>query len=198
MDREEKLKAIENHVKSIMELLEIENTPSTEGTPKRIAKMYMDEVFKNVNDKNLDELDAKMKTFPNEQRGFSELIIFKKIHFHSMCEHHFMPFEGDMYVAYIPSDRIIGLSKVPRVVEYFSKRPQLQERLVNDVADYLKDLLKPQLLYVLATDVKHTCVTARGVETYCEVETLATRVGDIEDPEHIIEFKRQFYSRIGR
>lgn len=194
-----KILNIADHMEEVLKILGVESTPSTIETGLRIAKMYVNEVFKNINDQNLDELNDKMKLFPNEQKGFREMIVFKKIHFHSMCEHHFMPFEGDMYVAYIPKHDIVGLSKVPRVVEYFSKRPQLQERLVNDVADYLFEKLNPCLLFVLATDVVHTCVTARGVETYCDVETLATRVDKTSlSGEDVLIFKNQFYSRISK
>lgn len=194
-----KILEVAEHMDEVLKILGVPNTSSTVETGLRIAKMYVNEVFKNINDQNLDELNAKMKLFPNEQKGFREMIVFKKIHFHSMCEHHFMPFEGDMYIAYIPKDSIVGLSKVPRVVEYFSKRPQLQERLVNDVADYLYEKLDPCLLFVLATDVVHTCVTARGVETYCDVETLATRVNRVAvTGDDLMVFKNQFYSRINK
>lgn len=198
--KQNKIEAIAEHMNAVLRYLGVESTPSTEETGLRIAKMYVNEVFKNINDENLEELNAKIKLFPNEQQGMSELIIFKKIHFHSMCEHHFMPFEGDMYIAYLPKEKIVGLSKVPRVVEYFSKRPQLQERLVNDVANYLYEKLDPALLFVLATDVVHTCVTARGVETYCEVETMATRVDyDIIDSDELFTIlKNQFYARISK
>ena len=194
-----KILEVAEHMDEVLKILGVPNTSSTVETGLRIAKTYVNEVFKNINDQNLDELNAKMKLFPNEQKGFREMIVFKKIHFHSMCEHHFMPFEGDMYIAYIPKDSIVGLSKVPRVVEYFSKRPQLQERLVNDVADYLYEKLDPCLLFVLATDVVHTCVTARGVETYCDVETLATRVNRVAvTGDDLMVFKNQFYSRINK
>lgn len=197
---ENRIEAIADHMKAVLNLLGVEHNESTKDTGLRIAKMYVNEVFRNINNNNIEELDAKIKLFPNEQKGFGELIIFKKIHFHSMCEHHFMPFEGDMYVAYVPKDKIVGLSKVPRVVEYFSKKPQLQERLVNEVADYLYEKLDPALVFVLATDVVHTCVTARGVETYCDVETMATRIDYdvINSNEIFTTLKNQFYSRISK
>lgn len=190
--KEYKMNRIETNMREIMELLEIPFTESTKGTPKRIAKMYLNEVFQNRNNHNLDELNDKMKTFPNEQRGVEELIIIKDIPFFSMCEHHFMPFQGKVTVGYVPNQKIIGLSKIPRVVKYFSKQPQLQERLVNDIADYLYEILDCDALYVLATETTHTCVQARGIETYCEVDAIACRGAQAKD------YKQEFYTRIRR
>lgn len=191
-EKELKQAQIEAHFESILYLLEIPITESTKGTAKRMAKMYMNEVFLNRNNFNIDELNAKMKTFPNEQRGREELIIIKDVPFFSMCEHHFMPFQGKITVGYVPNKEIVGLSKIPRVVKYFSKQPQLQERLVNDIADYLYELLNCEALFVLATETTHTCVQARGVETYCEVDSIACRGSEIR------EYKDEFYTRIRR
>lgn len=192
LNNEYRKQQIANHIESIMVLLDLDITnDSLKGTPKRIAKMYMDEVFANRNDHNIkEELDDKMKFFPKEYGGDSELILLKDIPFYSMCEHHFMPFSGKITVAYVPNHKIIGLSKIPRVVKYFSKKPQLQENLVNEIADYLHDKLDAQAVYVLCRETVHTCVTARGIETYCDTDTLACRGVRKED------FKCEFYNRL--
>lgn len=190
MNRETKLNMLTEHFKDIMDILEIPMTDSTLGTPKRIAKMYLDEVFANRNNANIDEvLNAKMKFFTKDYPN-DELIILKDIPFYSMCEHHFMPFSGKITVAYVPTDKIVGLSKIPRVVKYFSKKPQLQERLVNEIADYLYDNLNAKAVFVLCKDTIHTCVTARGIETYCDTDTLACR------GENAIDFKSEFLNRV--
>lgn len=189
MTKEEKIIAIQHHVESIMSILGVERNNSTVGTPSRVAKMYVNEVFKNVNNENIEELNDSMTCFSKNFDG-NELVIVKDIPFYSMCEHHLMPFSGKITVGYVPQDKIIGLSKIPRVVKYFSKKPQLQERLVNEIADYLQGLLGSDALFVLATDTIHTCVSARGIETYCETDTIACR------GEEQYQFKSEFYTRV--
>lgn len=187
-----KMSEIERHIKDIMNILGMEFNDSTKGTPHRIAKMYMNEVFANRNNHNIEEeLNSKIKCFPidysNEQQ---EMIILKDIPFYSMCEHHFMPFSGKITVAYVPSNKIIGLSKIPRIVKYFSKKPQLQERLVKEIADYVYEQTEALAVFVLAKDTIHTCVTARGIETYCDTDTLACRG-------YVSDYKPEFYKRLG-
>lgn len=189
MTKEEKLLAIQRHMESILSILGVESTPSTVGTPKRIAKMYVNEIFQNINNETIQDLDEAMTLFPKDYNG-GELIIVKDIPFYSCCEHHFMPFSGKVTVGYVPEDKIIGLSKIPRVVKYFSKKPQLQERYVNEIANYLQEKLQAKALYVLITDTEHTCVTARGIETHCNTDTFATRG---EDSFH---YKSEFFSRV--
>ena len=189
MTNEEKIMAVQHHVESILSILGVERNNSTIGTPKRVAKMYVNEVFRNVNNNNIEELNNSMTCFNKDFDG-NELVIVKDIPFYSMCGHHLMPFSGKITVGYVPDDKIIGLSKIPRVVKYFSKKPQLQERLVNEIADYLQDLLNCNALYVLATETTHTCVSARGIETYCETDTIASR------GEHSHYYKSEFYTRV--
>lgn len=190
MKEQTKLDQLTGLFEQVMRVLEIPCTDSTLGTPKRIAKMYLNEVFANRNNENIeDELNNKMKFFSKDYDN-SELIILKDIPFYSMCEHHFMPFSGKITVAYAPNDKIVGLSKIPRVVKYFSKKPQLQERLVNEIADYLYTKLNAKAVFVLARDTVHTCVTARGIETYCDTDTLACRGSATE------KYKGEFYNRV--
>ena len=164
-----KVEDVKKHVSAIMDILGIERNPSNENTDLRIAKMYCNELFKNRNNANLEELNSRMKVFPNE--GTVTPITVSEIEFNSTCEHHWLPFMGLVSVTYIPDETIIGLSKIPRVVKYFSKRPQLQERLTNDIGGYLVSILKPKYLKVeiVAT---HTCVMCRGAESKCKTGTM--------------------------
>ena len=192
MDNNTKIDLITEKMKEVLDILGVTVNASTEGTPRRIAKMYVNEVFKNLNENSIEELDKRMTYFPNPNKKTesSSMVILKDIPFFSMCEHHFMPFSGKITVAYVPNDKIIGLSKIPRVVKHFSKKPQLQERLVKEIGDYLFDRLgKPSAVFVWANDCVHTCVSARGIETYCETDTLY-KVG-YKANEYMEEFLRR-------
>lgn len=161
---------VEKNIEEIMGLLNIPRTSSTEGTPHRIAKMWCDEIFKNRNNYNIgEELNSKIKVFPNESPN-TNLVVVKDIPFTSTCEHHFMPFMGKVSVGYVPDETIIGLSKIPRVVKYFSKKPQLQERLTSEIGNYLLEVLNPQALFV-EVEADHTCVLCRGAESPCTTHT---------------------------
>ena len=162
-----RVEEIEKHIKAISEILGIKPTESNCDTPLRVAKMYCNELFKNLNDYNIEDLNSKMKLF--DACG-NMPIILRGIKFNSTCEHHWLPFMGIAEVSYKPTDKIIGLSKIPRVVKYFSQKPQLQERLTNEIGEYLFNLLKPEWIHIklIAT---HTCVMCRGAESECETET---------------------------
>lgn len=159
------------NIKEIMSVLGIQETDDNKDTPQRIARMLNRELFRNRNDFNISELDNKMTTFENPQKS-PQPIKVKNIKFHSVCAHHWLPFFGECDIEYIPSDKILGLSKFPRVVEYFSKRPQVQEGLTKEIGEYLVKKLKPKYLKVTMRDVTHTCVSVRGVEAECETDTL--------------------------
>ena len=159
---------IEAHLDLIMDLLEIKRTTSNEGTPKRVAKMWVNELFANRNNNNIEELDAKMKVFDNEYGN--DVIVMKDIEFNSMCEHHWLPFSGKVTVAYIPNQKVIGLSKIPRVVKYFSKQPTLQEKLGKDIGEYLFKIIQPLGIVVYITST-HSCVKCRGAESDCSTIT---------------------------
>lgn len=164
-----KKELIARHVASIMDLLNIELDEDTKNTPNRVAKMYVDELFSHANNKGLGELYKSMTTFkaPNNNP-----IIIRNIPFHSVCSHHLLPFSGYATVEYVPGETIIGLSKVPRVVKFFSKKPQVQENLTGEIGSFLWDILRPLSLKVTLHDVKHTCVSCRGIESDCEVDTV--------------------------
>lgn len=170
-----KVEEIKKHVEAIMNVLGIEKTESNENTPLRVAKMYCNEVFQNRNNSNIEELNSRMKVFPNE--GTTHPIDVHGVEFSSMCEHHWMPFMGKVSVTYVPNDSIIGLSKIPRVVKYFSKKPQLQERLTNEIGQYLVSILSPSYLKVEVTAV-HTCVLCRGAESKAKTSTYFEYLGE--------------------
>lgn len=170
LSREEQdLIHIAQNVKKIMGILGIEMNESTEGTPMRVAKMFKNELFSSLN--GTEELDKKMKLFkaPTDNK---EMIIVKDIPFYSTCEHHFMPFFGKVAIGYVPNENIIGLSKIPRVVKHFSKKPQVQERLGEEIKNYLVNILNPKYLVVKIYDTTHTCCTVRGIESEGVTNTL--------------------------
>ena len=149
---------IEKAVREI--LLAIGENPNREGlkgTPGRVAKMY-EEVFSGI------QADPRKLVTVFRTEGHEEMVILRDIPFYSMCEHHLLPFNGTAHVAYIPrKDRLAGLSKLARIVEVFSRRPQLQERITTQIAETLMKVLKPQGVLVVV-DAEHLCMTMRGVK----------------------------------
>jgi GTP cyclohydrolase I len=156
---QEKIKKIEGHFREIMLTLGLDLTDdSLRGTPKRVAKMYIEEIFSGLNPSN----EPKIALFENKYQ-YNEMLIEKNISFYSNCEHHFVPIVGKTHIAYISSGQVIGLSKLNRVVQYFAKRPQVQERLTIQIAKYLQKVLKSDHVAVFI-DAKHLCVSSRGVK----------------------------------
>jgi len=156
---EEKIAAIEPHFRAIMETLGMDlRDDSLRGTPLRVAKMYVKELFQGLNPANM----PSMTLFENKFQ-YNEMLVEKNINFYTNCEHHFVPFFGKAHVAYISSGKVIGLSKLNRLVEYFSKRPQVQERLTMQVGKALQTVLQTQDVAVMM-DAKHLCVSSRGVK----------------------------------
>ena len=147
---------IQNAVREI--LIAVGENPDREGlleTPKRVANMY-EEIFAGLT----EDPKQHIKLF-NEQSN-DEMVIVKDIPFYSMCEHHLLPFFGKAHIGYIPSDnKIIGLSKLARIVDNFAKKPQVQERLTSDIADFLNDNLQPKGVAVIM-EAEHMCMTMRG------------------------------------
>lgn len=131
---------------------------SLKGTPKRVAKMYIDEIFSGLNPKN----KPKVALFDNKYQ-YNQMLVEKNITFYSNCEHHFVPIIGTAHVAYISSGTVIGLSKLNRIVQYYAKRPQVQERLTNQIAEELKAILNTSDVAVII-DAKHLCVSSRGIQ----------------------------------
>jgi len=131
---------------------------SLKGTPQRVAKMYIDEIFSGLNPKN----KPKVALFDNKYH-YNQMLVEKNITFYSNCEHHFVPIIGKAHIAYISSGQVIGLSKLNRIVQYFANRPQVQERLTNQIANELKTVLKTDDVAVII-DAKHLCVSSRGIK----------------------------------
>ncbi|WP_417889105.1 GTP cyclohydrolase I FolE [Xanthomarina gelatinilytica] len=149
----------------IMDVMGLDLTDdSLKGTPKRVAKMYIDEIFSGLNPKN----KPKVALFDNKYQ-YKQMLVEKNITFYSNCEHHFVPIIGTAHVAYISSGTVIGLSKLNRIVQYYAKRPQVQERLTNQIAEELKAILNTPDVAVII-DAKHLCVSSRGIQ----VDTSAT------------------------
>ncbi len=156
---EEKIKKISYHFKEIMHTLGLDLTDdSLRGTPRRVAKMYVQEVFSGLNPVN----KPKATLFDNHY-SYSEMLIEKNISLHSYCEHHFVPIIGKAHVAYISKGKVIGLSKINRLVQYYASRPQVQERLTIQIADGLKEALHTKDVAVLI-DAFHLCVASRGIK----------------------------------
>lgn len=156
---EEKIDAIAMHFGKIMDLLGLDRTDdSLRGTPRRVAKMYVKEIFSGLNPANFPDI----KLFENKYK-YQEMLVEKNILFYSNCEHHFVPIIGKAHVAYISSGKVIGLSKINRIVQHFAKRPQVQERLTVQIADALKKALETNDVAVVI-DATHLCVSSRGVK----------------------------------
>jgi GTP cyclohydrolase IA len=156
---EEKKEKIAIHFAEIMDILGLDLTDdSLQGTPKRLAKMYIEEIFSGLNPKN----KPKVALFENKY-NYDQLLLEKNITFYSNCEHHFVPIFGKVHVAYISSGKVIGLSKINRIVQYFAKRPQVQERLTVQIANELKQILETEDVAVII-DAKHLCVSSRGIK----------------------------------
>jgi GTP cyclohydrolase IA len=159
LSEEEKMDIIAGHFKEIMLTLGLDLTDdSLKGTPKRLAKMYVQEIFNGLDPKNL----PKVALFDNKYK-YNEMLVEKNITFYSNCEHHFVPIIGKAHVAYISGGKVIGLSKINRIVQHFAKRPQVQERLTVQIANYLKEVLETDDVAIVI-DAAHMCVSSRGIK----------------------------------
>lgn len=156
-DDRKKIK-IATYFKKIMETIGLDLTDdSLSGTPTRLAKMYVDELFSSVKNKEL----PKISVFDNKF-NYDQMLIEKNIDLKSVCEHHFQPIVGYAHIAYIPKDKVVGLSKLNRVVDHFARMPQVQERLTQNIIDCLTEHLQTEDIAV-TIDAKHFCVLMRGV-----------------------------------
>jgi GTP cyclohydrolase I len=158
VDEERIIERMAGHVAALMRELNLDlEDPNFNETPQRVAKMYM-EMFHGLREGS----EPRITTFPNEG-DYHHMVIEREIPFYSMCAHHFVPFYGHAHIAYIPESKIVGLSKLPRILEFYAKRPQLQERLTEQVAEFLWSTLKPQGVMVVI-EARHLCVEMRGVK----------------------------------
>jgi len=159
VDDETKIEQIAEHFRAIMDIMGLDLTDdSLSGTPHRVAKMYIKEVFSGLNPANRPNI----KLFDNKYK-YQEMLVEKDISFYSNCEHHFVPIIGKAHIAYISNGKVVGLSKLNRIVRYYAKRPQVQERLTVQIAEDLKQALATEDIAVII-DAKHLCVSMRGVE----------------------------------
>jgi GTP cyclohydrolase I len=158
MNDEQKIEIIANHFKEIMHTLGLDLTDdSLKGTPKRVAKMYVKELFSGLNPENMPSITL----FDNNYK-YNEILVERDISFYSNCEHHFVPIVGKVHIGYISSGNVIGLSKLHRIVNFYARRPQVQERMTIQIGNALKEALKTDDVAVVV-DADHFCVSSRGI-----------------------------------
>jgi GTP cyclohydrolase IA len=187
-DDETKIKLIRDHFKQIMILLGLDlNDDSLRDTPERVAKMYVKEIFSGLNIDNKPGI-----TLFDNKYNYNEMLVEKNITIYTYCEHHFVPIVGKAHVAYYSSGKVIGLSKINRIVEYYCKRPQVQERLTNQIAEELKEALQTNDVAVVI-DAVHFCVASRGVKDTNSSTITSFYGGRFSLP----EVKSEFLNRIG-
>lgn len=188
----EKMTKIEEHFKEIMETLGLDlNDDSLKGTPKRVAKMYVQEIFSGLNPAN----KPRIALFQNKYQ-YKQMLVEKDITFHSNCEHHFVPIIGKAHVAYISNGKVIGLSKLNRVVQYFARRPQVQERLTMQIGRELQSVLQTDDVAVLL-DARHLCVSSRGVQDISSATVTSFYGGKFEEESTRQEFLRYIELKTG-
>ncbi len=187
-EEDPKTKLIAGHFRKIMLLLGLDlNDDSLKDTPLRVAKMYVDEIFS-----GLDIRNKPSTTLFENKYNYKEMLVEKDITLYTYCEHHFVPIVGKVHVAYFSSGKVIGLSKINRIVEYFSKSPQVQERLTNQIAEELMKVLCTDDVAVMV-DAVHFCVASRGVKDTNSSTITAHYGGKFLQP----EVKTEFLSIIG-
>ncbi|MEL6536081.1 MAG: GTP cyclohydrolase I FolE [Bacteroidota bacterium] len=187
-DDDLKIELISKHFREIMQILGLDLTDdSLQGTPLRVAKMYVKEVFSGLNPDNR----PSTRLFENKYK-YNEMLVEKDITFYSNCEHHFVPIVGKAHVSYISSGEVIGLSKINRIVQYYAKRPQVQERLTVQIAKDLKETLNTEDVAVVI-DAEHMCVRMRGVEDTQSSTVTSYYSGKFENT----DVRREFLSYIG-
>ena len=183
MSNSSKISKIAHHFEEIMNTLGLDlEDDSLRGTPLRVAKMYVEEIFK-----GLDPLNKpKIALFENKYR-YNEMLVEKNITLYSNCEHHFVPIIGKAHVAYISSGKIIGLSKLNRIVQYFAQRPQVQERLTMQIANEIKSVLGTEHVAVII-DAAHLCVASRGIKDIASSTVTAEYSGKFKEEKTRNEF----------
>lgn len=190
LDDELKIELIQKHFKEIMQILGLDlSDDSLSGTPERVAKMYVKEIFSGLNPKNKPDV----KLFENKY-NYNQMLVEKDITIYSNCEHHFVPIIGRVHVAYISSGKVIGLSKINRIVQYFAKRPQVQERLTMQIGNELKALLNTEDVAIIV-DAEHLCVSSRGIEDTSSSTVTSFYSGKFEAEETKREFLTYVYNK---
>ena len=180
---DEKIIKIEKHFKEIMEVLGLDLTDdSLKGTPYRVAKMYVKEMFSGLNPDN----KPPVSLFENKYE-YDEMIVEKNITFYSNCEHHFVPIIGKAHIAYISSGNVIGLSKMHRIVNHYAKRPQVQERMTVQIFNELRKVLKTEDVG-LVVDADHLCVSSRGIKDITSSTVTVELGGKFKDDKQWTKF----------
>ena len=184
----EKIHNIKKYFAKIMEELGLDlSDDSLSGTPYRFAKMYVKELFYGLNPEN----KPKLSTFENKY-GYQKMLVEQNINIDSSCEHHFLPIVGHAHIAYIPKEKVIGLSKINRIVDYYSHRPQVQERLCLQILKELQDTLETKDVIVVI-NAKHLCVSSRGIKDKNSFTSTIEYGGCFND----IENRNEFWNSIG-
>lgn len=188
---EEKIATIQKHFSEIMKVLGLDlEDDSLKDTPKRMAKMYVNEIFGGLSPQNFPKI-----TVIENKMQYDQMVCVQDIEVMSVCEHHFQPIDGFATVAYIPKNKVIGLSKLNRIVSYFAKRPQVQERLTKQVADCLQYILDTEDVAV-HINAKHYCVISRGIQDTHSTTTTSDLRGAFKSSESTrLEFLKQCRSR---
>ena len=187
LSENEKINKIEYHFAQIMRALGLDlYDDSLRDTPNRVAKMYVKEMFSGLNPDN----HPTISLFENKY-GYQKMLVEKDITLYSYCEHHFVPIIGKVHVAYMPDKQVIGLSKINRLVQYYGKRPQVQERLTVQISDALKEILHHQDVAVVI-EADHLCVASRGIKDTSSKTMTAIYSGQFEDA----SIKQEFLSYI--
>lgn len=183
MDNDLKIELISKHFTEIMHIMGLDlNDESLNGTPMRVAKMFVNEQFK-----GLDPRNRPHPTLFENGFKYKEMLVEKDIHFFSTCEHHFVPIMGKAHLAYISSGKVIGLSKLNRIVDYYAKRPQVQERMTVQIANELMEVLQTPDVAVIV-DAKHLCVASRGIKDITSATVTASYHGKFNDAQTRSEF----------
>lgn len=178
-----KMLVIENHFFQIMEELGLDmNDDSLKGTPHRVAKMFIHEIFSGLNPAN----KPKISVFENSYH-YDKMLVEADITFNSTCEHHFLPIIGKAHIGYVSSGKVIGLSKLNRIVDYYSRRPQVQERLIMQIFNELKSVLETEDVIVVM-EAKHLCVSSRGIKDESSFTSTLQYGGIFNDKENRNDF----------
>jgi GTP cyclohydrolase I len=184
MSDDEKKYKISGLFAQIMDVMGLDlNDDSLKGTPNRVAKMYIDEIFSGLNPAN----KPKVALFDNKYQ-YNQMLVEKNITFYSNCEHHFVTIIGKAHIAYISSGKVIGLSKLNRIVQFYAKRPQVQERLTNQIAAELTEILDTKDVAVII-DAKHLCVSSRGIKDDTSATVTSFYGGVFNTPNKIAELQ---------
>ncbi|MBF8961806.1 GTP cyclohydrolase I FolE [Pontibacter sp. FD36] len=179
----EKIVIIERHFREIMHTMGLDLTDdSLKGTPLRVAKMYVQEIFSGLHPEN----KPVIRRFENKYK-YNQMLVERDITVYSSCEHHFVPIIGKAHVAYMPNEHVIGLSKLNRIVQYYARRPQVQERMTMQIADELKQALQTENVAVLI-EADHLCVMSRGVNDVSSSTITAEYSGLFEQDQYRNEF----------